>query len=98
MSKHCIVTGKKVASGHNVSHAHNKTKRRFFPNLQTMSFFSDTLRQNVRLTISTTALRTIEHHGGFEAWLKKSKPSDAYLKRLKKRLLKAEQFNSSKKG
>jgi large subunit ribosomal protein L28 len=69
MSRRCVVTGKGVQVGNNVSHANNKTKRRFLPNLQVTSLLSDTLGRTVRLRISTQGLRTIEHRGGLDGWL-----------------------------
>lgn len=97
MARHCVITNKKTASGNNVSHAHNRTKRRFYPNIQKVSFYSDILRQKIRLSISTQGLRTIERHGGIEAWLRKARPTDPILNRLKKRIHKAEQLNLGKK-
>jgi large subunit ribosomal protein L28 len=69
MSRRCMVTGKAVMVGNNVSHANNKTKRRFMPNLQVTSLLSDALGRPVRLRVSTRGLRTIEHNGGIDAWL-----------------------------
>ena len=69
MSRRCIVTGKGVLVGNNVSHANNKTKRRFLPNLQQTSLLSDSLGRSIRLRVSTRGLRTIEHRGGLDAWL-----------------------------
>jgi large subunit ribosomal protein L28 len=69
MSKRCIITGKGVQTGNNVSHAHNKTRRRFLPNLQKVSLMSEALGENVRLRITTSAVRTIEKHGGLDAFL-----------------------------
>ena len=69
MSRRCVVTGKGVQVGNNVSHANNKTKRRFLPNLQVSSLLSDALGRTVRLRVSTHGLRTIEHRGGLDAWL-----------------------------
>ena len=69
MSKVCQVTGKRPQSGNNVSHAHNKTRRRFLPNLQVTSLLSDALGQVVRLRLSARAIRTIEHKGGLDAYL-----------------------------
>jgi large subunit ribosomal protein L28 len=68
MSRRCELTGKTVQSGNNVSHANNKTRRRFLPNLQETSLLSDVLG-NVRLRLSTRAIRTIEHNGGLDAFL-----------------------------
>lgn len=91
MARRCALTGKGVQSGNNVSHAVNKTRRRFLPNLQRTSVFSDALGQPVRLRVSTNALRTIEHVGGLDAYLLKARPStlDVDLKRLRKRIEKA---------
>ena len=63
------MTGKGVQTGNNVSHAHNKTRRRFLPNLQDTSLLSDALGRVVRLKLSTRAIRTIEHKGGLDAYL-----------------------------
>jgi len=63
------MTGKGVLSGNNVSHANNKTRRRYLPNLQETSLLSDILGQQVRVRVSTRALRTIEHNGGLDAFL-----------------------------
>ena len=69
MSRRCSMTGKGVLSGNNVSHAHNKTRRRFLPNLQVTSLLSDALGEVVRLRLSARAIRTIEHKGGLDAFL-----------------------------
>jgi large subunit ribosomal protein L28 len=69
MSRRCQITGKGVLSGNNVSHANNKTRRRFLPNLQETSLLSDALGSAVRLRLSTRAIRTIEHNGGIDAFL-----------------------------
>ena len=69
MARRCSVTGKGVMTGNNVSHANNKTRRRFLPNLQVTSLYSEALGQSVRLRVSTAALRTIEHKGGLDAYL-----------------------------
>jgi large subunit ribosomal protein L28 len=69
MARRCMVTGKGVLVGNNVSHANNKTKRRFMPNLQVTSLRSDVLGGPVRVRLSTNGLRTIEHNGGLDAWL-----------------------------
>ena len=63
------MTGKGVMAGNNVSHAHNKTRRRFLPNLQVTSLLSDALGEVVRLRLSTRAIRTIEHKGGLDRFL-----------------------------
>jgi large subunit ribosomal protein L28 len=69
MARRCIITGKGVQVGNNVSHANNKTKRRFLPNLQSSAVLSDSLGHSVRLRLSTRAIRTIEHNGGLDAYL-----------------------------
>ncbi|MAF49282.1 MAG: 50S ribosomal protein L28 [Rhodospirillales bacterium] len=68
MARRCDITGIGVQTGNNVSHAHNKTRRRFLPNVQKMTLFSDTLGP-VRLKLSAHALRSIEHNGGLDAYL-----------------------------
>ena len=69
MSRRCQLTGKTVLSGNNVSHANNKTRRRFLPNLQDYSLLSDILGGPVRMRLSTRAIRTVEHNGGIDAFL-----------------------------
>ena len=69
MARRCAFTGKGVMSGNNVSHANNKTRRRFLPNIQQTAMFSDALGCMVRLKLSTRAIRTIEHNGGLDAFL-----------------------------
>ena len=69
MSRRCQLTGKGVLSGNNVSHANNKTRRRFLPNLQDASLLSDTLGASVKMRLSTRAIRTVEHNGGIDAFL-----------------------------
>ena len=69
MPRRCSLTGKGVMAGNNVSHADNKTRRRFLPNLQVTSLLSDALGEVVRLRLSTRAIRTIEHKGGLDRYL-----------------------------
>jgi len=69
MSRRCVVTGKGVQTGNNVSHANNKSRRRFLPNLQETAVLSDALGQMVRLRVSARGLKTIEHNGGIDAFL-----------------------------
>ena len=69
MSRTCELTAKAVQTGNNVSHANNKTKRRFLPNLVNVTLISEALNQNVRLRISANALRSVEHRGGLDAFL-----------------------------
>jgi large subunit ribosomal protein L28 len=70
MSRRCAITGKGVMTGNNVSHAHNKTRRRFLPNLQSTMLYSETLARGVRVRMSTKAIRTVEHKGGVDAFLR----------------------------
>ena len=72
MSRSCELTGKGVQSGHNVSHANNKTKRTFLPNLQNVTLLSDALGKGVKLRVSTHGLRSVEHNGGLDNWLMKT--------------------------
>jgi large subunit ribosomal protein L28 len=76
MSRACELTGKAVLSGHNVSHANNKTKRKFLPNLVNVTLISEALNQNVKLRISANALRSVEHRGGLDAFLAKAKEAE----------------------
>jgi len=70
MSKKCELTGKSPLKGHTVSHANNKSKRKFFPNLRNVTFKSDVLKRNVRLSVSNSALRTVDYKGGLDFYLK----------------------------
>lgn len=91
MARRCAITGKGVLTGNNVSHANNKTRRRFLPNLQETSVLSDALNQMVRLKVSTRGLKTIEHNGGLDAFLlstSNTRLSDE-ARRIKKRVQKA---------
>ena len=90
MARKCPVTGKGVLVGHNVSHSNIKTKRRFLPNLQTISLLSDALG-TVRLRLSTTAIRTIEFKGGIDAFLKGAadRKLSPEIRRLKRRVMTA---------
>ena len=73
MSRVCELSGKAPMTGHKVSHANNKTKRRFLPNLTDVTLMSDILGQAFRLRVSTNALRTVDHRGGLDAFLAKAK-------------------------
>ena len=86
MARRCAVTGKGVQTGNNVSHANNKTRRRYLPNLQEASLVSDAIGGVVRLRLSTHALRSIEHNGGIDAYLVKAstKTLSPEVRRLKK--------------
>jgi large subunit ribosomal protein L28 len=76
MARRCELTGKAVMTGNNVSHANNKTRRRYLPNLVNVTLISDALGEKVRLRISANALRTVEHRGGLDAFLAKAKDSE----------------------
>jgi large subunit ribosomal protein L28 len=69
MSRRCDVTGKGVMTGNNVSHANNKTRRRFVPNLQDVSLLSDALGKTVKMRLTARTIRSIEHNGGLDAYL-----------------------------
>ncbi|MCP4923195.1 MAG: 50S ribosomal protein L28 [bacterium] len=69
MARRCGITGKGVMAGNNVSHAKNRTRRRFLPNLQNVSFLSTALGRSILLRISARAIRTIEHNGGLDSFL-----------------------------
>jgi len=73
MSKKCELTGKSPLKGHKVSHANNKMKRKFFPNLKKVTFKSDILKRNVSLNVSNSALRTVDFRGGLDLYLKNVK-------------------------
>jgi large subunit ribosomal protein L28 len=83
MSRKCELTGKGAQVGHKVSHSNIKTKRRFLPNLVNVTLQSDALARNVRLRISTNALKTVDHRGGLDAFLVKAKADDLSPKALK---------------
>ena len=91
MSRRCELTGKGLLVGNNVSHANNKTKRKFRPNLSEVTLMSDKLERSVRLRISKHALRSIDHNGGLDAFIVKlgdDKLSDRAL-RLKREIVRA---------
>ncbi|MEA3015532.1 MAG: large subunit ribosomal protein [Sphingomonadales bacterium] len=90
MSRICELTGKGRQVGHNVSHANNKTKRTFLPNLQDVTLMSDALGRSVRLRVSMNGLRSVEHVGGLDNWLLKSKNEKLSLRarRLKREIAK----------
>ncbi len=91
MSRRCQMTGKGVLSGNNVSHANNKTRRRYLPNLQETSLLSDALGTQVSVRVSTRALRTIEHNGGLDAFLTTTPNRDLpeAAQAIKRRILRA---------
>ena len=92
MARRCELTGKGPMSGNNVSHAKNRTRRRFLPNLNELTLHSDTLGRGFKLKISAAALRTVDHRGGLDGFLAKSKDielSDTALK-IKKDIAKSQ--------
>jgi large subunit ribosomal protein L28 len=88
MARRCALSGKGVMVGNNVSHANNKTKRRFLPNLHRHSVYSETLGESIRLRISTHVLRTVEHRGGLDNYLLETRDAElpGDLRRLKRRI------------
>ncbi|MCW2338999.1 large subunit ribosomal protein L28 [Sphingobium sp. B2D3A] len=90
MSRICELTGRGRQVGHNVSHANNKTKRVFLPNLQNVTLISDTLERGVKLRVSTHGLRSVEHNGGLDNWLLKTSDEKLSLRvrRLKREIVK----------
>ena len=92
MARRCAITGQGVQAGNNVSHANNKTRRRFLPNLQETSFFSDVLGTSIQIRLSTNGIRTIEHNGGLDAFLlgtpNRNLPDEAQT--LKRRIQRAQ--------
>jgi len=91
MARRCDITGKGVQVGNNVSHANNKTKRRFMPNLQATALMSDALGGMIRLRLTVNAIRSIEHNGGLDAYLLTTANAKlpAEARRLKRRIEKA---------
>jgi large subunit ribosomal protein L28 len=89
MSRRCEITGKGPLVGNNVSHANNKTKRRFLPNLQDATFFSTGLKRAITVTASTNGIRTVEHKGGIDAFLLGTAPTKLApgLRRFRKLLV-----------
>ena len=91
MSRRCAITGKGVMTGNNVSHANNRTRRRFLPNVQSRSLLSEILSEAVRLRVSGHGLRTLEHNGGLDAFLLGRRDSKLTVeaRRIKRRIEKA---------
>ena len=91
MARRCELTGKGVLTGNNVSHAHNKSRRRYLPNVHNLSLFSEVLGRSVRFKVSAAALRSVEHTGGLDAFLIKAKPDKLSLaaRRLKREITQA---------
>ena len=89
MTKKCDLTGKGTMTGNNVSHANNKTKRRFLPNLKKVKFKSELLKKSMRLTVSNAGVRSVDKKGSFDNFLKSAKSRDLSLrlKKLKKSII-----------
>ncbi len=89
MSKKCELTGKSPLKGHRVSHANNKVKRKFLPNLKKVTFKSDVLKRNIRLKVSNAALKTVDYKGGLDDFLKtvKTYKLSKRAKRLKNQII-----------
>ncbi|MFK5996961.1 MAG: 50S ribosomal protein L28 [Rhodobacterales bacterium] len=83
MSRVCELTGKGPMVGNNVSHAKNRTKRRFLPNLNDVTMASDALGRSFKFRVSAAALRTVDHRGGLDAFLAKAKDSELSISALK---------------
>ena len=88
MARRCELTGKAVLTGNNVSHANNRSKRRFMPNLNQVTLISDALGQRVRLRITSHALRSVEHRGGLDKFLLSARDSELSVnaRRLKRQI------------
>jgi large subunit ribosomal protein L28 len=83
MSRRCELTGKGPMTGNNVSHANNKTRRRFLPNLNDVTLQSEALDRGIKLRISASALRSVDHRGGLDAFLAKAKDDELSANALK---------------
>lgn len=88
MARRCAVTGKGVQAGNNVSHSVRRTRRRFLPNVQATSVYSETLEESFKVRVSMHGLRTIDHRGGLDAFLMKAKPAELpeELRRIRRRV------------
>ena len=89
MTKKCELTGKNPMKGHNVSHANNKTKRRFLPNLKKVKFKSELLKRSLKLTVSNAGVRSVDKKGSFDQFILSAKSRDLSLrlKKIKKSLI-----------
>lgn len=83
MSRRCELSGKGVMSGHHVSHSNIKTKRKFLPNLNVVTLQSETLGRSFRFRVAASTLRTVDHRGGLDAFLAKSKEAELSVRALK---------------
>ena len=100
MARRCALTGKGVQTGNNVSHANNRTRRRYLPNLQQQRFFSETLGESIRLRVTAHALRTVEKRGGLDGFLLKARNTElsSELRRLKQRLVAAREAQEAQRA
>tara|TARA_Y100000590_G_scaffold52181_1_gene54795 strand:- start:919 stop:1197 length:279 start_codon:yes stop_codon:yes gene_type:complete len=89
MSKKCELTGKSPLKGHKVSHANNKEKRKFFPNLKKVTFKSDILKRNIKFSVSNSALRSVDYKGGLDFYLRgvKSFKLSSKAKKIKNQIM-----------
>jgi large subunit ribosomal protein L28 len=83
MSRRCDLSGKGVMTGNNVSHANNKTRRRYLPNLNNVTLLSESLGRTFKFRVSASALRSVDHRGGLDAYLAKAKDADLAPNALK---------------
>lgn len=92
MSRVCELTGKGPMSGNSISHANNKTRRRFLPNLNDVTMISDVLGQTFKLRVTAAALRSVDHRGGLDAYLAKAKDDElsTAAQKIKKEIAKAQ--------
>ena len=97
MSRRCELTGKTAQTGHKVSHSNRKTKRRFLPNLCTVTFISDALNRSVRLRVSANALKSVDHRGGLDAFLLKAQDEELAPRvlELKRQIVKKREAGTS---
>ncbi len=97
MARRCELTGKGVLTGNNVSHANNRNRRRFLPNVHDVSLLSDALGRSVRLKISRQAQRSVDHNGGLDNFLMKAKDDKLSLRarRIKKQIRKVREGEAS---
>ncbi|MCC6983538.1 MAG: 50S ribosomal protein L28 [Bauldia sp.] len=95
MSRRCELTGRGVQTGNTVSHANNKARRRFLPNLLNVTLLSDSLNQSVSLRITAHALRSVEHRGGLDAFLLKADEKDLSLRARRLRRLVAKRTEAA---
>ena len=100
MTRQCMVTGKKPLTGNKVSHANNKTKRRFLPNLHDASFFSEALKKKVSIRVTSHGMRTVEHRGGLDAYLLSVAPTklDPKMRKLRRSVERAMESKGMKKA